>query len=356
MSSKTKRILTVLALLSSPASHAGAAAVVVGGKMSVDASAVAPSPSSQQEDGGLTPRRPSPYTPGTTAADWNESPFSDKYTGGTVERGRLEAGTGGVEITVDVPAFRLTLWQHGREIKTYRIGVGLKDYPLVIGERRATEVIWNPVWIPPDSDWVGGRKGVKPGQVIKPTDPRNPLGKIKIPLGGGYLIHQATGFSDLGNLVSHGCVRMLRADLFDLADKINAAYGWPVPRRQVEAAKRTKKTLVAELPEPLRVDINYDTLVVERGSLHVYPDVYGRGTNTVARLRAELEASGVDASRLGERELEAMLSRAAKGRKFVVDVASLESGRALEDGELRPVLQHPPVKQTAPARRRRARA
>jgi hypothetical protein len=45
-------------------------------------------------------------------------------------------------------------------------------------------VIWNPAWIPPDSEWVAEHKGVNPGDIIKASDPRNPLGKMKIPLGG----------------------------------------------------------------------------------------------------------------------------------------------------------------------------
>ena len=153
----------------------------------------------------------------------NESARSDKFTGGLIERTTLEPGQPDIEITVNVPAFMLTLWQNGKEVKTYPVGVGRKDYPISISEREATEVIWNPNWIPPDSDWVAGRRDVKPGEVIKASDPRNPLGKLKIPLGYGYLIHQAAKPTDLGNLVSHGCIRMLRSDLYDLAEKIVAA-------------------------------------------------------------------------------------------------------------------------------------
>ncbi|HYP54324.1 MAG TPA: L,D-transpeptidase [Pyrinomonadaceae bacterium] len=313
----------------------------------------APAPASTQEGAQVrpvsyTPKRPSPRTPGTTSAEWNESARSDKFTGGTVERAALEEGAGGVEITVDVPAFRLTLWQQGREVKTYQIGVGMKKYPIVVGEREAREVIWNPSWIPPDSDWVR-ESGQKPGEVIKASDPRNPLGKVKIPLGGGYLIHQAKGFGDLGNLVSHGCVRMLQSDLYDLAEKLAAAHAWPVSQKRIARAKVTKNTVVAALPEPVRVDINYDTLVVERGRLNIYPDVYGRGTNTIARLRAELETSGVDASRLDDAALSAMLKRPAKGRKFVIAVASLERG-SVEDGKLEPVITSPASKKPAPTK------
>ena len=130
--------------------------------------------------------------------------------------------------------------------------------------------------------------GVTPGEVIKADDPRNPLGKMKIPLGDSYLIHQAKGTGDLGNLVSHGCVRMLRPELYDLAEKIIAARSAPVSAKRIAAAKRGSRMLVVRLDDPVPVDINYDTLVVEAGVLHVYPDVYGRGTNRPAKRRAKL--------------------------------------------------------------------
>lgn len=278
-----------------------------------------------------------------------ESERSDKVTGGRVERAEFEAGQPDIHLTLNVPSFRLTLWQNGREVKSWNVGVGMKDYPIYIGEREAREVIWNPAWIPPSSDWVKGHKGVRPGEVIKASDPRNPLGKVKIPLGDGYLIHQAKGPGDLGNLVSHGCVRMMRADLYDLAEKIVAARSLPVTRRQIANAKATKNTLVAALDDPLEFDINYDTLVVEGGVLYIYPDVYGRGTNTVARLRDELRASGADVSAVDDQELKKMLSGVTRRTKFVVEVRSIEQGRALADGRTEPLLGSP----AKPARRKR---
>jgi hypothetical protein len=268
----------------------------------------------------------------------NESVRSDKFTGGRIERAALVAGEGDIEITVDVPAFRLTLWQNGKEVKTYPIGVGKKDFPISIGEKQASEIIWNPDWIPPNSEWVTGRKGIKAGEVIRASDRRNPLGKVKIPLGYGYLIHQAAAVTDLGNLVSHGCIRMLRTDLYDLAEKIVAARSVPVPAKKIANAKVTKNTVVAKLDEPLPVDINYDTQVVEGGALHLYPDVYERGTNTVEKLRAELETSGVDASMLDEATLKRMLARVNAKQKYVVSLESIAAGRALTDGRMLPLV------------------
>jgi len=281
-----------------------------------------------------------------------ESEREDRLTGGHIERAEFEPGQPDIKLTLNVPSFRLTLWQNGKEVKSYSVGVGMKDYPIYIGEREAREIIWNPPWIPPASDWVGTHKGVRPGQVIKAGDPRNPIGKLKIPLGDAYLIHQAARATDLGNLVSHGCVRMLRSDLYDLAEKIVAARGLPVTRKRIEQAKRSTRTLTVPLDEPLRFDINYDTLVVESRVLYIYPDVYDRGTNTVARLRDELKTSGVDDSAVDDATLEKMLAAVARRTKFVVEVSSIEAGRALADGHTEPLIGQ--TKPQRPAGRKRA--
>ena len=277
-------------------------------------------------------------TPLPTASDLNESERSDKLTGGQIHHADFEPNQPDIRLTLNIPSFRLTLWQNGKEVKSYFVGVGMKEHPLYIGDREATELIWNPAWIPPPSDWVLEMKSVSPGEVIKASDPRNPLGKMKIPLGDRYLIHQAAKATDLGNLVSHGCVRVLRPDLYDLAEKIVAARNAPVSPKRIEAAKRSSRMLVVRLDEPVPVDINYDTLVVEEGVLHIYPDVYGRGTNRAARLRNELESSNVDVSKLDEKTIRRMLSKVSRRTQFVVDKSSIEQGSALEDGQVLPLI------------------
>jgi lipoprotein-anchoring transpeptidase ErfK/SrfK len=277
-------------------------------------------------------------TPAQTAADRHESERSDRLTGGRVELAEFEPGQPDIRITLNVPSFRLTFWQNGKEVKSYFVGVGLKDHPIYIGDRNATDVIWNPDWIPPSSKWVSEIKGVRPGEVIKASDPRNPLGKMKISLGDSYLIHQARGTGDLGNLVSHGCVRMLRSDLYDLADKIIAARSAPVSAKRIAAAQRSSRMLVVRLEEPVPVDINYDTIVIEGGVLHIYPDVYSRGTNRTAILRAELESAGLDASKLSDRALKQILGKVTRRTQFVVDVSSIDQDRALEDGKVVPLI------------------
>jgi murein L,D-transpeptidase YcbB/YkuD len=294
---------------------------------------------------GAAPRN----TSAQTARDRSQSERSDKLTGGHIARGEFQPGEPDIRITLNVPSFRLTLWQNGREVKSYFVGVGMKNYPIYIGDREATEVIWNPPWIPPASDWVAESSRVRAGEIIKASDPRNPLGKLKIPLGDSYLIHQAAKPTDLGNLVSHGCVRLLQSDLYDLAARIIATRNTGISRKSIEAAKRNSKTLVVPLNEPVPVDINYDTIVIEERVLHIYPDVYERGTNTVAQVLEELTSANVDASRLDRRTIQQMLSKVTPRAEFVVKVGSIEQGSALEDGRIVPLI---PTRQKIKSKRK----
>lgn len=266
----------------------------------------------------------------------DESARSDKVTGGRVVRAALRPNRPDIRITVNVPAFLLTLWQDGREVATYPVGVGRKAFPIPVGEREATSIILNPAWIPPDSSWV---RDQLVGERIPADDPRNPLGKIKIPLGDAYLIHEAAKPSDIGSLVSHGCVRMLTDDLFDLTERIARARSLEVTKEEIEEARSNTARRVLRLEEPLTVDINYDTEVVEGGVLSVYPDVYAREAARVKRLREDLRTAGVNGARLDDATLKEMIERASASEKFVVRVSDIRGGRALSAGRTVPLVE-----------------
>jgi hypothetical protein len=143
----------------------------------------------------------------------DESARSDKLTGGRIIRTKLIAGETDVRITVNAPAFQLTLWQNGKEVSAYPIGIGHKDFCLLVGERAAAAIIFNPHWIPPGGAWVPRGNGVS----------RSRLSKIKISLSEGCMIREAAKADDIGRPVSRGCILMLGPDLLDLAEKLAAA-------------------------------------------------------------------------------------------------------------------------------------
>ena len=285
-----------------------------------------------------------------------ESARSDKLTGGIIRKAVLVPGQADIRITINLPSFQMTLWQNGNEVKTYPVGIGMLDFPVAISLRSARTIEWNPVWIPPSSDWIEASSTVKSGEIVLPTDPRNPLGKVKIPLGYGYLLHQAKGPADMGSLVSHGCIRVMQNDIYDLADKIVAARGLDVAPEEIASAKQTKKTLIAQIDPPLTVEITYDTIVVENGKLHVYPDVYQLKTNTVTNIRTELRTSDVNDSHLTDAVLKSWIAGAKGKQQFVIAVADVSAGR-ITKGSFGPVMGQPssPLPRKALPVKRRAK-
>jgi lipoprotein-anchoring transpeptidase ErfK/SrfK len=258
----------------------------------------------------------------------DESARSDKLTGGRIRRTKLIAGEPDIRITVNAPAYLLTLWQNGKEVSAYHIGIGQKNFPVPVGEREAAAIIFNPQWIPPDVAWASRGNGVSPDEKINSDDPRPLLNKIKIPLGAGYMIHEAAKADEIGRAVSQGCILMLTADLIDLAEQIVKARNLPVTKSRIAQLRESYDRFAAALDPPLLVDINYDLQVVEDGMLHVYPDVYERGAFALDSLRAELQSAGVAAPLLGDQALRRILDRVSGDTKFVINVGDLRSGRS----------------------------
>jgi len=109
-------------------------------------------------------------------------------------------------VVVNIPAFRMDLFQNGSLVKSYKVGIGYPQFPLPFGLRKANQIIFNPTWTPPDSPWVAKMKNVTAGETVKAGDKDNPLGPIKIPIGLPSLIHGGKSPSKIGKFASHGCV------------------------------------------------------------------------------------------------------------------------------------------------------
>ena len=115
--------------------------------------------------------------------------------------------------------------------------------------------------------------------------------------------------------------------MFDLSEKIITARSLPVTQAQINDLRSNTERFLVQLDAPLLVDINYDTQVVEGGVLYLYPDVYDRGAFSVESLRAELQSSGVDVTRLDEQRLKEMMTRVSRIERFAIRVRDIKAGR-----------------------------
>ena len=76
-----------------------------------------------------------------------------------------------------------------------------------------------------------------------------------------------------------------------------------------------------KLSKPVPVELRYETITVEDGKLHIYRDVYDRGTNTEENLQKVLQLYGLSLDQLGE-------SRGAKVLRALSQMARDASGKA----------------------------
>lgn len=196
-------------------------------------------------------------------------------------------------VVVNIPAFRMDLFQNGSLVKSYKVGIGYPEFPLPLGLRKAQTVIFNPSWTPPDSPWVAKMKNATPGETIEPGSKDNPLGPIKIPIGLPSLIHGGKSPAKIGKFASHGCVGLTNAQVKDFAMLLMRAGNNEVSDKQVAQYLEDKtQTKTVKLGQMIPVELRYETIVLEDGKLHIYKDVYAKDTNTEENLRRVLETHG----------------------------------------------------------------
>jgi lipoprotein-anchoring transpeptidase ErfK/SrfK len=221
-----------------------------------------------------------------------------KFTG-TEPAGGAAAGSVPTDtrILVNIPAFRMDVIKDGKIVKTYKIGIGYPEFPLPTGLRQAKEIIFNPTWTPPDEPWVKGK--VKPLEKVEAGSKLNPLGPIKIPIGLPSLIHGGKSPARIGTFASHGCIGLTNGQVQDFALELSSLAGNDLTQQQVkEYEKQKTETKNVKLGRDIPVEIRYETIVVENGTLKIYRDVYERGTNTQENLEKVLSAHGLSFSQL----------------------------------------------------------
>ena len=233
---------------------------------------------------------------------------NERWSGDVPVRSATPAPSGAVgvpqdtRVVVNAPAFRMDLFEDGKLIKSYKIGIGYPEFPLPIGLRKADTIIFNPTWTPPDEPWVEspGSK-VKVGEKIEAGDKLNPLGPIKIPIGLPSLIHGGKAPAKLGAFASHGCVGLTSPQVQDFAKRLGQLGGTQISDEQIaEFQKNKTETRPVKLSKSVPVELRYETITVQDGKLQIYRDVYDRGTNTEENLRNVLQSYGVTLDQLSD--------------------------------------------------------
>jgi L,D-transpeptidase ErfK/SrfK len=220
---------------------------------------------------------------------WRGEDASDQTAGNG--NGKANEVPKDTRVIVNTPAYRMDVFDAGRLVKSYKIAIGYPEFPLPTGERKARTIIFNPTWTPPDEPWVAKMKGVSAGEKVEAGSRLNPLGPIKIPIGGPSLIHGGKAPAKLGKFGSHGCVGLTTPQIREFSKQLAGLAGTTLTDAEMNTFARAKtETKEVKLKKSIPVELRYETITVEDGSLHIYRDVYDQNTNTEESLRAVLEA------------------------------------------------------------------
>src|SRR5207302_721450 len=178
-------------------------------------------------------------------------------------------------IVVNIPAFRMDLFQDGRLVKSYKIGIGYPEFQLPRGFRKAEMIIFNPTWTQPNESWASN-----PSEVVPAGAGGNPLGPIKVPIGGANLIHGGKSLAKIGTFASHGCVGLTNDEVKDFTRTLAQASNTELKEETMAAfLQHRTRTQVVKLGNIMPVELRYETIVIQDGQLHIYRDVYNKNTN-----------------------------------------------------------------------------
>ena len=242
-------------------------------------------------------------------------------------------------IIVNIPAFRMDVFQDGALLRSFKIGIGYQEYPLPTGFRKAEQIIFNPTWTQPNEPWASD-----PGAITPAGAAGNPLGPIKVPIGGANLIHGGKALAKIGTFASHGCVGLTNDEVRDFVRTLADATKIDLTDDTIASyLKHRTRTQVVKIPKAVPVELRYETIVIQNGQLHVYRDVYNKNTNTQENLRAAFEASGVSFDKLSEEE-----------KTQALDAVNAMSLRPKKPAPMKPIPANlsPEEKKTALAERR----
>ena len=268
---------------------------------------------------------------------WSRGDTSEAAAGKTVEMSKQpNAVPADTRVVVNIPAFRMDVFQDGSLVKSYKVGIGYPEFPLPQGLRKAHAIIFNPTWTPPDSPWVAKMKNVTAGETVEAGDKDNPLGPIKIPIGLPSLIHGGKSPARIGKFASHGCVGLTTPQVKDFAALLaRISNTSEVSDKSIDSYLKDKeRTQTVKLNQVVPVELRYETIVVEDGKLHIYKDVYSQNTNTEENLRRVLEANGLSLDDLSQQQRQQALDAVnSKPKKEVV----IDLGTVAQKGYPAPV-------------------
>lgn len=215
-------------------------------------------------------------------------------------------------LRLNLPAYRLDVVRDSVVVASFDVAIGARKYATPTGRWSIARVVWNPWWIPPPSRWA--RR-----DTVTPPGPKNPIGRVKLHLGGALHVHGTPATASIGTPASHACVRMRDEDVRELAARVQEIGGAPMDEAALRAyGEPGAPTDTVELPMPVAMHIVYELAELRGDTLLLHPDVYARAKGGLRpQAMAALGRAGVDTMRVGRARLSRAIVRARRAHVAV---------------------------------------
>lgn len=200
-------------------------------------------------------------------------------------------------IWVNVPTYRLSLYERDTPIATHDVVVGAPHTPTPLISARIGSVIVNPWWtLPPtvmdegkvrpgpgarSKGYVFGHAGDGRPRIRQRPGPTNSLGRLKIDMPNAYAIYlhdtpAKSLFDKQDRALSHGCIRV--KDIADLADRL-------IDPADIDEAMTSFRTKTFQTGRSIPVYIVYFTAAPDPvGKVSTYDDPYRQDEALIAAL------------------------------------------------------------------------
>lgn len=215
-----------------------------------------------------------------------------------------------LRIDLNIPTGRLLVYEGDRVLHSYPVSVGKPGFDTPTGSFSISHAEWNPDWRPPQREWARGREYTPPGL-------NNPMGRVKLFFLPMYFIHGTPEKDAIGTPASHGCVRMLNADVVALSRLLHRHAASQVSSAEIDRIlANPRQTRRVNFREQIPVTIRYEPVVVENGTIRVYPDLYRRNAVHAEGVYQALMTAGYD-PRSVDHEAVSRFVQAARGKRTV---------------------------------------
>lgn len=125
-------------------------------------------------------------------------------------------------VVINVAEYRLYFYPAGQnKVITYPVGIGRLKFPTPLVKASVVSHIENPSWTPTEAARREHAARGDPLPAVVPPGPDNPLGRLAIQLSvPGYFIHGTNKPFGVGQMVSHGCIRLYDEHIETLVEMV----------------------------------------------------------------------------------------------------------------------------------------